>query len=313
MTEQRTRPPSGAATQQPPTEPAAGSTASPGAPLPPHLTMGLLDRVAATALDADYPAAARRRQEQAEAAGSADEGPTPNRSQRARTGTAGVLLAFALLITVAAVQTARSRPTDEAERESLRQQVTDRRTDLRSARSQVAGLRRDVEELRTEQLSGSQQGRALQEQLTTLGASVGTEPVSGPGMVVSVDDAPGARNDRERVLDGDLQRLVNGLWLAGAEAIAINNHRLTQLSAIRTAGEAITVNNRSLRPPYSVQAIGNPDQMPARFIETRGGAWWLNLRSVYKVRFEMSSKEQLALPAMRIDSLRVARLQEAPQ
>ena len=112
------------------------------------------------------------------------------------------------------------------------------------------------------------------------------------------------------MLDGDLQRLVNGLWLAGAEAIAINGQRLTQLSAIRTAGEAITVNFKPLRPPYVVEAIGNPDQLPARFIETDGGAWWLNLRSVYGVKFDMHSREELTLPALRIDDLRRARVRE---
>ena len=45
------------------------------------------------------------------------------------------------------------------------------------------------------------------------------------------------------MLDPDLQKLVNGLWAAGAEAISINGQRLTNLSAIREAGEAITVNS----------------------------------------------------------------------
>jgi uncharacterized protein YlxW (UPF0749 family) len=130
---------------------------------------------------------------------------------------------------------------------------------------------------------------------------------------VTVDDAADARSDRQRVLDGDLQRLVNGLWEAGAEAVAVNDQRLTQLSAIRTAGEAIHVNFKPLRRPYVIAAIGNPDQMPARFIETRGGAWWLNLRSLYQVRFDMSSREEITLPAVRLDDLRLARLPEAAQ
>jgi uncharacterized protein YlxW (UPF0749 family) len=170
-----------------------------------------------------------------------------------------------------------------------------------------------VAQLQRTQLAATQEGRALQNRLRTLGAAVGVRPVTGPGMVVTVDDAPDARSDRQQVLDGDLQRLVNGLWEAGAEAISINNQRLTQLSAIRTAGEAITVNFKPLRRPYVVSVIGNPDQMPARFVETRGGAWWLNLRSVYDVVFEMNSREELTLPAVRIDDLRLARPMEEPR
>ena len=267
--------------------------------------MGLLDHIASTALDADYAVVAQRR--------GGDERPTEGGRRgtaAARAGRAAVLMVFALLLSVAAVQTARSEQVSEAGQRSLLDQVDERRERLADARSDLAGLRREVATLRRTQLAGTEVGRALQDRLRTLGAAVGARPVTGPGMVVTVDDALDARSDRERVLDGDLQRLVNGLWAAGAEAIAINGQRLTQLSAIRTAGEAIHVNFRPLRPPYVVSAIGNPDQLPARFIETRGGAWWLNLRAVYEVRFDMSSREEILLPAVRIDDLRLARVPE---
>lgn len=278
---------------------------SPAPVLPPHVTMGLLDHIASTALDADYAVVAQRR--------GGDERRTHGGrrgSTAARAGRAAVLMVFALLLSVAAVQTARSERVSEAGQRSLLDQVDERRDRLADARTDLAGLRREVATLRRTQLTGTEAGRALQGRLRTLGAAVGARPVTGPGMVVTVDDALDARSDRERVLDGDLQRLVNGLWAAGAEAIAINGQRLTQLSAIRTAGEAIHVNFRPLRPPYVVSAIGNPDQLPARFIETRGGAWWLNLRAVYEVRFDMSSREEILLPAVGIDDLRLARVPE---
>lgn len=278
----------------------------PRRPLPPQVTMGLLDYVATTALDADYAAVARRRT--ADPSGVRDDDGVGRAVRGGRAGTVLALLAFALLLSVAAVQTARTEPAQEAGRQSLVDQVEERREQLTAARSRVSDLRREVDTLQRTQLSGSDEGRAVQERLSVLGRAVGARPVTGPGMVVTVDDAPDARSDRQSVLDGDLQRLVNGLWQAGAEAISVNGQRLTQLSAIRTAGEAIHVNFKPLRRPYAVSAVGNPDQMPARFIETRGGAWWLNLRSVYNVRFEMHSKEELTLPAVPLDDLRLARV-----
>ena len=56
-------------------------------------------------------------------------------------------------------------------------------------------------------------------------------------------------SDTGRVLDRDLQVMVNALWAAGAEAIAINGQRLTARSAIRYAGEAILLDFRPLVPP----------------------------------------------------------------
>lgn len=113
-----------------------------------------------------------------------------------------------------------------------------------------------------------------------------------------VDDAAtSADNSDDRVLDLDLQILANGLWQAGAEAIAINGHRLSTLTAIRSAGDAITVDYRSLTGPYRVEAIGDPRTLPARFAETPAGAWWTELSRNRGMRFDVSEARTLNLPA----------------
>jgi uncharacterized protein YlxW (UPF0749 family) len=121
--------------------------------------------------------------------------------------------------------------------------------------------------------------------------------VTGTGLKVVVDDAPGAVSDNQRVLDQDLQKLTNALWASGAEAISINGQRLSNLSAIRLAGSAITVDFVGLTRPYTVLAVGDPDTMPARFVETEHGRDWLDLRAVYGLEFEMTSEQSLRLPA----------------
>ena len=124
-------------------------------------------------------------------------------------------------------------------------------------------------------------------------------------MRVVADDAPGADSARNQVLDTDLQKLVNGLWEAGAEAVAVNGQRLTNLSTIRLAGGAITVNARSLRRPYVVTAIGNQDTLPARFAETSSGQAWLDLQREVGLRLEhhagvlAAASRRGGLPALR--------------
>ncbi len=73
--------------------------------------------------------------------------------------------------------------------------------------------------MRTARLSSGTEGQALQDQLEDLGVSVGTVAAVGPGVVVTVDDAPvdtealaQGEPDLGRVLDRDLQIVVNGLW-----------------------------------------------------------------------------------------------------
>jgi len=116
----------------------------------------------------------------------------------------------------------------------------------------------------------------------------------------------GATGPQEQVLDEDLQKLVNALWGSGAEAISINGQRLSNLSAIRVAGSAITVNFKSLAPPYTVLAVGNPDTIPGRFVDTTHGQDWLTLQSTYGLQFRMTSEESLRLPAVNQPNLRFA-------
>ena len=108
-----------------------------------------------------------------------------------------------------------------------------------------------------------------------------------------VDDAASGTDDRsDRVYDLDLQILTNGLWQAGAEAVAINGHRLSALTAIRGAGEAITVDFRSLTRPYRVEAIGDARTLQARFVESSGGAWWNELAQNQKLRYDTTPRRR---------------------
>jgi uncharacterized protein YlxW (UPF0749 family) len=91
--------------------------------------------------------------------------------------------------------------------------------------------------------------------------------------------------------------LANGLWQAGAEAIDINGHRLSTLTAIRSAGDAITVDYRSLTRPYEVHAIGDPRTLQARFVESSGGSWWNELAQNRRMRYEIARRGRVGLPA----------------
>lgn len=266
---------------------------------PPQAVMGLLNYITATSLDEDYAYVSQRR-------GSA--GP----ARRTSPGTVGLvaLALFGVLVATAAVQTSRTADESASSRESLVQQVNARKAQLAAQQTTVVGLRRQVTALQNSNLDATNQGRALLTQLDGLGLSAARVPVTGEGIRVIVDDAEGATSDKQTVLDQDLQKLVNGLWLVGAEAISINGHRLTNLTAIREAGSAITVNFRSLSRPYTVSAIGNKNQLGAKLLDTEGGRTWLTLRASFGLRFDVSSEDSLSLPAGPARTLRFARQPE---
>jgi len=256
--------------------------------VPPQVVMPLLDYITAHSMDEDYVHVAER------------SGRTPGDTTRpARPGIAAIVAfaVFGLLVATAGVQTARNAAESSGGRESLVDQVQARSGQLTARRARAANLRGEVEQLRSLALAAASEGSNVAARLDRLELLTGAVPVTGPGVKVVVHDAQGAVDEQGRVFDEDLQKLVNALFASGAEAVSINGQRLTNLSAIRLAGAAITVNFTSINAPYTVLAVGDPDTMPARFVETKHGRDWLDLQAVYGLQLTMTREESLRLPA----------------
>jgi len=271
-----------------------------GRPLPDQVTMGLLPYLTAHALDDDYAEVAGRR-----------EGGTPARSRR-QVGAAGAvaLAVFAVLAVTAAAQTSQNSVSQERERQALIGQVKAQKAAVEADRRTVARLQAQTKRLDSELVANTHDSKGVLAERSLLSLRSGTSAVHGPGVEIVVDDAKGADSDRSRVLDIDLQKLVNGLWRAGAEAISINGERLTSLSAIRHAGSAITVNYTDLTRPYRILAIGDTKTLPSLFADSSSGQAWLDLQQQVGLRFAMSTHNVLRLPAADVPTLRYA---EAPE
>ena len=276
-----------------PDEPERRTTDNP----PPQTWMGLLDYVTAHAVDEDYAHVSRK--DSSDSSG----GPGP-----ARPGVAALIILglFGLLAATAAVQTSRNAVAAESGREGLVTQIQSRSAKVDAVRERIVDVRKEVERLETQYLDATAEGRAVSGRLDRLGTNTGSLAATGPGVKIVVDDAPNATSSQQEVLDQDLQKLVNALWESGAEAISINGQRLTNLSAIRQAGSAITVNYRSLARPYVVSAIGDPNSIPARFVETEHGGEWLDLKATFGLQFDLTMEDSLSLPAATRLDLRFA-------
>lgn len=257
--------------------------------------MSLLNNVIDHALDDGYAEATARR---------AAEGGGLPRNLRAKLGVAAGLLLAAVVVTVGAAEARISAPVVAKERQDL----IDR---IEKETSTADRLEADVERIRTE--VGERQRQALQQhggdQAELVALLSGATPVHGPGVRLVVDDAKGTDtggggpressgfSDTGRVRDRDMQRVVNGLWESGAEAVAINGQRLTSLSAIRAAGDAILVDNKPLVPPYTVLAIGDGQRLSTAFQDSADGQYLHVLVENFGIRSRISVEGDVRLPA----------------
>lgn len=257
----------------------------------PDASMSLLDDITATALDPAY----------AKAKGS-------RRGARTGLATFVVLLVPGLLLAIAVVHAQRGAPALSRQHERLVSTIRDREHAADQLRRQAAALRRDVGTLRRERLAHSRRGRAAERDLTTAANGSALAVTTGDGVRVTVDDAPAHGTEpRARVYDRDLQTLVNGLWSAGATAIAINGQRITSTTAIREAGSSILVDFRPLSPPYRLDAVGDPDGIQARLADSTAGRRMNTLANTFGIRYDINAADDLRLPAGTGGTLRYAR------
>lgn len=205
-------------------------------------------------------------------------------------------LLIGLMLGTSIGDTLRAAPAEQVERDQLVARIEDASRHVDALRARIGALQQENAQLSDAELGDDPEARLVQRQLDLLAPATGMQAVTGPGVVLTADDAETVARG-SKVVDVDVRQAVNGLWLAGAEAIAVNGHRLSSRTAIRGAGDAITVDYRSLTRPYRIEAIGEPDGLLQRFPGTAGGAWWAYLKQNYGIAYELSSAGSLRLDA----------------
>jgi len=265
--------------------------------------MSLLRNLVEDSLDEGYARAASRREDGAP------------RSRTTVWVLTGGLLLVGLLLTTAFVQTRERAGSAQEARDALVAEIEDRADANDRAQRQLDRLRAAVQRDQRNALELTGTGAALSDRLIRLEGVTGAAPVVGPGMTVRLEEAAddgGAdvdprtdQTDDGRVTDRDLQTVVNEVWAAGAEAVAVNGQRLTALSAIRSAGDAVLVDFRPLNPPYVVEAVGDPDTLRTSFVGGFGGSY-LQVLQGYGITYAVEDADRLELPASAGVSLRYA-------
>jgi uncharacterized protein YlxW (UPF0749 family) len=273
----------------------------------PDASMTLLVEVMQRPLDPGYAAAARRR----------GEGRRRLSPLSALT-TLLVAVVCGWLTATAVAELRRPQPEVMRARAALEKEIERRAADVDHLQETNEELRAEIEAAQQAALSGDG-STVLAARSRSLAVLTGELPVTGPGLELTLDDAPDseeratgvnprAAGDAEqgRVMDRDLQIVVNGLWAAGAEAISINGERLTTLSAIRSAGQAILVDFRPLSPPYVIDVIGDPKALQSGFSEDLAGEYVKSLSNNYGVMVKMAAKDSVTLPGAGSLALRYA-------
>ena len=138
----------------------------------------------------------------------------------------------------------------QAQQDALKQQLLDMRARIQALEGTSQGSAASV--------------KAINDGLQAARMGGGLVAIHGSGLVIQLEDStktipPGANDTDYRVSAADVRTVVRELWLAGAEAVAVNGERVTVSTAILDIGGSVLVNSAYLAPPYQVSAIGSTD------------------------------------------------------
>jgi len=134
--------------------------------------------------------------------------------------------------------------------------------------AEVTKLRGEKTELENALADQNKGSKALNDSLQESKMFAGLTPLEGPGVVVTLKDSPSAQADFSGnpnaatvIHDTDVLQVVNELRSAGAEAVAVNNHRIAGAASFRCVGPTILVNDVKVASPIVIRAIGDTDTL----------------------------------------------------
>lgn len=222
-----------------------------------------------------------------------------SRGQRVRSGvTVLLVLALSGLMFTASARLARNQ--DGRHPQNLTELVQSEERRVKSMTEKVVQLEVEVTGL-AEELAPTEV--AAPEDVVNTGIVAGSMPLTGPGLSVTLDDAPptqlgrGATVDQLVVHQQDLQDVINALWAGGAEAMTLQGQRVTPTTAFRCVGNVLNLHGRVFSPPYTVSAIGNTEALQASLDRSPAIDLYKDYVDAFGLGWKVERSSSLTVPA----------------
>ena len=148
--------------------------------------------------------------------------------------------------------------------------------------------------------------KQLQSDIEAMKQPAGLTPVAGPGLTVTLSDAPAdVINSSTQPIEllivhqQDIQAVLNAMWKGGAEAVTVQGRRVVSTTGIKCEGNAVLIQGRAYPQPYTISAIGNPAALEAAVLQDDYLEMYRRDASLpdVSVGFEMVAAGELEMPA----------------
>ncbi|MDF2847775.1 MAG: hypothetical protein K0R97_1757 [Oerskovia sp.] len=237
--------------------------------------------------------------------------PPTSRGRRVRSGvTVLLVLALSGLMFTASARLARDQ--DGRHPQNLTDLVQNEERRVESMTGQVVDLEAEVTAL-AQDLAPAE--LTPPEVVVNTGIVAGSVPVTGPGLSVTLDDAPPTQQSRSANVDDlvvhqqDLQDVINALWAGGAEAMTLQGQRVTPTTAFRCVGNVLNLHGRVFSPPYVVSVVGDTAALQASLDRSPAIAIYQEYVDAYGLGWKVEKSSSMDIPAFEgATDLRYARV-----
>lgn len=209
------------------------------------------------------------------------------------------LLVIAICIQINTVNNSYTAVAKTKTENELRDSVLKMKEKYDSAYELVERNEKEIERLRKQALISDENAEEINDNLEQYNMFLGNTEVKGTGITITVSDADIGNGIGDSYLsivhDVDLIELVNALKNAGAEAISINEQRITNTTAITCIGNVVKINGEKVGAPFQIKAIGLTSKLYGSLTMPYGYVDLLK-RDGVKVEIEQHDKESIIIP-----------------
>lgn len=187
--------------------------------------------------------------------------------------------------------------------ERFRGQLIDQQERNKALRTELEDKQQAIRDYELSFSDGPDQFSAYAEKAESLRRFVGDLPVTGQGLIVTLQDGEyngNSENPNDYIVhESHVFQVINELYISGAQAIAVNGQRIDGNSYIVCTGPVITVDGVRYPAPFTIEAIGKSDVLESS-MKLSGGVMDQLLNDNIIVTLDMGQK--ISMPAMLSES-----------
>lgn len=195
-------------------------------------------------------------------------------------GLMSLLLVYVMFIQFRIVNETDTEGIEFMRETELKEMLASYKASYEEVEEEIEETTKMIEEYKQNEKSEEATVLLLEKDLADARMKLGITDVYGEGITITL------QNTEDKIIDElDLMGLVNELFLAGAEAISINDQRIIAMSDIVNPGNFILINNERVTSPFVIKVIGDTKYLQSAlnikggYMDTHGEEYGINIET----------------------------------